>query len=141
MDKRRSSRDDGFTLIELLVVMAIIGILSAIAFPSFASQARKGRVARMRTDIRNAATAEESYTDKGVGYAPAGAAGITALTGEGLKVSADDTLTVVDDAMTNAGGGYCLQIHSASLTAAEDLYLASSGPNAGIISDVACVAS
>ncbi len=36
-------KEEGFTLIELLVVIIIIGILSAIALPSFLNQAAKGR--------------------------------------------------------------------------------------------------
>jgi len=39
----KRNKEEGFTLIELLVVIIIIGILSAIALPSFLSQANKAK--------------------------------------------------------------------------------------------------
>jgi type IV pilus assembly protein PilA len=61
MDKLRLRSESGFTLIELLVVVAIIGILAAIAIPQFAAYRRRGYEAAVRTDLRNAATAQEAY--------------------------------------------------------------------------------
>jgi len=63
----RNSRA-GFTLIELLVVIAIIGVLAAIAIPQFLSRQGKAYDARVMTDARNAAAAEEAYFDDNTAY-------------------------------------------------------------------------
>ncbi len=57
----RNTAKKGFTLIELLIVVVIIGILAAIAIPKFANTKEKAYVASMKSDLRNMATAEESY--------------------------------------------------------------------------------
>ena len=55
------SNRKGFTLIELLIVVVIIGILAAIAIPKFAATKDKAKLASVKTDLRNAMTAQEAY--------------------------------------------------------------------------------
>ena len=59
VDQRADKK--GFTLIELLIVVVIIGILAAIAIPKFQNTKGKANAAALKSDLRNLATAEESY--------------------------------------------------------------------------------
>ena len=63
------SGEGGFTLIELLVVILIIGILAAIAIPSFLSQKSKATDSSAKELARTAETTAETYaTDHGGNY-------------------------------------------------------------------------
>lgn len=51
----------GFTLIELMIVVAIVGILSAIAYPSYQSYLMKGRRASAQTHLMDIAQRQQQY--------------------------------------------------------------------------------
>ena len=68
MKHQRPTLQQGFTLIELMIVVAIVGILSAIAYPSYAEYIRKGHRAEARAGLlqaqqwlERAATATGTY--------------------------------------------------------------------------------
>src|SRR5215212_2378710 len=66
---RLRNEESGFTLIELLVVMLIIGILAAIALPSFFNQRDKAGDAEAKSGVKTAQTAIETYaTDNDGAY-------------------------------------------------------------------------
>jgi type IV pilus assembly protein PilE len=60
----------GFTLIELIIVVAIIGILVAIAFPSYQNHLRKGRRAQAESFLMEVANSQQQYILDARSYAP-----------------------------------------------------------------------
>ena len=83
----------GFTLIEVMITVAIVGILSAIAYPSYAAYILRGKMVEASTNLLSVRTAMEQYYQDNRGYANVSAAIVSPCDSTKMPVMKNFTMT------------------------------------------------
>jgi len=124
IQKAQEERDGGFTLIELLVVIIIIGILAAIAIPTFLNQREKAWKKAAISDLRNAATKmEEHFDDNGTYLLTAPVTPTTLFKTSGNDAGTSDVTLTLPAGAWNSATSYCIQADHSKLALAADYHL------------------
>jgi type IV pilus assembly protein PilE len=120
---KRSTR--GFTLIELMMVVAVVGVLAAIAYPSYQEQVRKGKRAEGRGALLKGAQMQERYYTTNNAYSDAA----TFPTLFGLATSASVYSGDGTAANNNAASAYTITLAAGTTGAVATSFVLTATPN------------
>ncbi len=114
LQKRVRSEESGFTLIELLIVLVIIGILLAIAVPSYLGFKDRANKTAAQANVRSAVPAVEAYYADYGSYATTGVAPAPGMSVTSLKaIDAGLKINVVG---AGSAATYCISATSGNYT-------------------------
>lgn len=101
--KTRTAAARGFTLIEVMIVVAIVGILAAVALPSYTSYMRRGELPEAFTQLSVYRMTMEQYYQDNRSYGSG-----TTCAGGAITTPASAKYFTFACTLTNSGQGYTL---------------------------------